>query len=118
MAKRSCRLISPISQSVHLRRFESPRDVHVTHSTDSLKRSAARSLSSVELSSYGPYISCFLQADAPALRLGYGCLPFQYKSIYWPQLFDSRPGHVGFKVDKLALGWVFSHYPGFPCQFQ
>jgi hypothetical protein len=29
----------------------------------------------------------------------------------------SRPGrHVGFVVDKAALGYVFSEYFGFPCQ--
>jgi hypothetical protein len=26
-------------------------------------------------------------------------------------------GHVGFVVDKVALGQVFSEYFGFPCQF-
>jgi hypothetical protein len=26
-------------------------------------------------------------------------------------------GHVGFVVDKVALGQVFSEYIGFPCQF-
>jgi hypothetical protein len=25
-------------------------------------------------------------------------------------------GQVGFVVDKVALGWVFSEYLGFPCQ--
>jgi hypothetical protein len=28
-----------------------------------------------------------------------------------------RSGHVGFVVDKVALGQVFSEYFGFPCQF-
>jgi hypothetical protein len=28
----------------------------------------------------------------------------------------SIPGHVGFVVDKVALGQVFSEYFGFPCQ--
>jgi hypothetical protein len=27
-----------------------------------------------------------------------------------------RAGHVGFVVDKAALGQVFSEYFGFPCQ--
>jgi hypothetical protein len=31
--------------------------------------------------------------------------------------FDPRSGHVGFVVDKAALGQVFSEYYGFPCQF-
>jgi hypothetical protein len=31
--------------------------------------------------------------------------------------FELRPGHVGFVVDKVALGQVFSEYFGFPCQF-
>jgi hypothetical protein len=29
----------------------------------------------------------------------------------------SSPGHVGFVVDKLALGHVFSENFGLPCQF-
>jgi hypothetical protein len=28
----------------------------------------------------------------------------------------ARSGHVGFVVDKVALGQVFSEYFGFPCQ--
>jgi hypothetical protein len=32
-------------------------------------------------------------------------------------VFDPRSGHVGFVVDKVALGQVFSEYFGFPCQF-
>jgi hypothetical protein len=28
----------------------------------------------------------------------------------------SRPGHVGFVVDSVALGQAFSEYFGFPCQ--
>jgi hypothetical protein len=31
--------------------------------------------------------------------------------------FDPRSGHVGFVVDKVALGQVFSEYFGFPSQF-
>jgi hypothetical protein len=31
--------------------------------------------------------------------------------------FESRSGHVGFVVDKVALGQVFYEYFGFPCQF-
>jgi hypothetical protein len=34
----------------------------------------------------------------------------------WPG-FESRSGHVGFVVDKVALRQVFSEYFGFPCQF-
>jgi hypothetical protein len=30
--------------------------------------------------------------------------------------FDSRPGYVGFLVDKRALEQVFSEYFGCPCQ--
>jgi hypothetical protein len=30
--------------------------------------------------------------------------------------FEPGPGHVGFVVDKVALGQVFSEYLGFPCQ--
>jgi hypothetical protein len=28
----------------------------------------------------------------------------------------ARSGHVGFVVDKVALGQIFSEYFGFPCQ--
>jgi hypothetical protein len=31
--------------------------------------------------------------------------------------FDPRSDHVGFTVDKVALGYVFSGYFSFPCQF-
>jgi hypothetical protein len=31
--------------------------------------------------------------------------------------FEPRSGHVGFVVDKVALGQVSSEYSGFPCQF-
>jgi hypothetical protein len=31
--------------------------------------------------------------------------------------FKPRLSHVGFVVDKVALGQVFSKYFGFPCQF-
>jgi hypothetical protein len=30
--------------------------------------------------------------------------------------FDPRSGYVGFVVDKVALGQIFSYYFGFPCQ--
>jgi hypothetical protein len=30
--------------------------------------------------------------------------------------FDPRSDHVGFVVDKVTLGQVFSEYFGFPCQ--
>jgi hypothetical protein len=30
--------------------------------------------------------------------------------------FEPGSGHVGFGVDKVALGQVFSEYFGFPCQ--
>jgi hypothetical protein len=33
----------------------------------------------------------------------------------WPG-FDPRSGYVGFVVDKVAFGQVFSKYFGFPCQ--
>jgi hypothetical protein len=32
-------------------------------------------------------------------------------------VFEPKSGHVGFVVDKVALGHVFSEYFGFPCQF-
>jgi hypothetical protein len=31
--------------------------------------------------------------------------------------FDTRSDHVGFVVDKVALGQLFSEYFDFPCQF-
>jgi hypothetical protein len=31
--------------------------------------------------------------------------------------FEPRSGHVGFVVDKVELGQVFSEYFGLPCQF-
>jgi hypothetical protein len=31
--------------------------------------------------------------------------------------FDPRSGHVGFVVDRVIVGQVFSEYFGFPCQF-
>jgi uncharacterized membrane protein len=31
--------------------------------------------------------------------------------------FDPESGHVGFVVDGVGLGQVFSEYFGFPCQF-
>jgi hypothetical protein len=31
--------------------------------------------------------------------------------------FEPRSGHVGYMVDKVTLGQVFSEYFGFPCQF-
>jgi hypothetical protein len=33
-----------------------------------------------------------------------------------PTVFKPGSGHVGFVVDKVALGQVFSEYFGFPCQ--
>jgi hypothetical protein len=35
----------------------------------------------------------------------------------WPPGFEPMSCHVGFVVDKVALGQVFSEYFGFPCQF-
>jgi hypothetical protein len=32
-------------------------------------------------------------------------------------MFNPRSGHVGYVVDKVALGQVFSQYFSFPCQF-
>jgi hypothetical protein len=34
----------------------------------------------------------------------------------WLLRFDPRSGHVGFVVDKVAVGQVFSEYFGFSCQ--
>jgi hypothetical protein len=31
--------------------------------------------------------------------------------------FEARSSHVGFVMDKVALGQVSSEYFGFPCQF-
>jgi hypothetical protein len=35
---------------------------------------------------------------------------------HWP-VFDPRSRHVGFLVNKVALGQILSEYLGFPCQF-
>jgi hypothetical protein len=35
----------------------------------------------------------------------------------WRHGFEPRSSHVGFVVEKMALGQVFSEYFGFPCQF-
>jgi hypothetical protein len=40
----------------------------------------------------------------------------QAVSCQWPG-FEPRSGHVGYVVDKVALGQVFSEYSSFPCQF-
>jgi hypothetical protein len=34
----------------------------------------------------------------------------------WPR-FEQRSGNVGYVVDEVAFGHVFSEYFGFPCQF-
>jgi hypothetical protein len=64
-------------------------------------------------------------AVAKSLR----CATFSSKDKVMPQLrrlvtgfpprrpeFKPGSGHVGFVVDELALGQVFSEYFGFPCQ--
>jgi hypothetical protein len=35
----------------------------------------------------------------------------------WRSRLEPGSGHVGFVVDKVALGQVISEYFGFPCQF-
>jgi hypothetical protein len=35
----------------------------------------------------------------------------------WRPGFESMSGHMGFVVDEVALGHVFSEYFGYPCQF-
>jgi hypothetical protein len=35
----------------------------------------------------------------------------------WQPGFKPRSGHVGFVVDEMALGQIFSEDFGFPCQF-
>jgi hypothetical protein len=37
-------------------------------------------------------------------------------SLFTYSSFEPGSGHVGFMVDKVALGQVFSNYFGFPCQ--
>jgi hypothetical protein len=41
----------------------------------------------------------------------------QVSCITWP-VFEFSSDHVGFVVDKVAMGQVFSEYFGFPCQFK
>jgi hypothetical protein len=37
--------------------------------------------------------------------------------LQWRPGFEPRSGNVGFVVDKVVLGQVFSEYFGFHCQF-
>jgi hypothetical protein len=39
-----------------------------------------------------------------------------YVVMYYRTRFKTGPRHVGFVVDKVVLGQVFSEYFGFPCQ--
>jgi hypothetical protein len=53
------------------------------------------------------------------LTLHSGRAVAQAISRFFPQLqpgFKLRSSHVGFVVNKVALGQVFSEYFGFPCQ--
>jgi hypothetical protein len=51
-----------------------------------------------------------LDVAVPLLRRLVACFPLRRRG------FEFGSGHVGFVVDKAALGQAFSEYPGFPCQ--
>jgi hypothetical protein len=77
-----------------------------------------KTLNDVSDTTYWPYI--WLEGPRkPTLKLSQSLTP----SRAVPQLrrrrpgFDPRSGHMGFVVDEVALGQVFSEYFGFPCQF-
>jgi hypothetical protein len=54
-------------------------------------------------------------ASSPSLhRLNY---PGYMAKVKVPPKLEPRSGHVGFVVDKVALGLIFSECFGFPCQF-
>jgi hypothetical protein len=64
----------------------------------------------------------FLIEFIPLLPYNLYCQQYCIWSSCWPRrLFTSRPGFeigcVGFIVDKVSLGRVFSEYFGFSCQF-
>jgi hypothetical protein len=65
----------------------------------------------------GIYIPCpFIVATCPVHRIFHCHIHINHFPPRRPG-FDPRSGHVGFVVDKVALGQVFSEYFGFPYQF-
>jgi hypothetical protein len=61
---------------------------------------------------------CLIAISTQLSRLPYwNRLPMKSASDpKWILRLSPRSGHVGFVVDKVALGQVFSEYFGFPCQ--
>jgi hypothetical protein len=48
------------------------------------------------------------------------CEPITCQKVDWLVVLTPRPpgsSHMGFVVDNVALGQIFSEYFGFPCQF-
>jgi hypothetical protein len=61
----------------------------------------------------------YLSRSVPMFLSNYLVKPSDVKVAGFPPRrpgLDLRSGHVGFVVDKVALGQVFSEYFGFPCQ--
>jgi hypothetical protein len=56
----------------------------------------------------GSNVKCLLMAMLRQLVAGF--------PLWWPR-FDPRSSHVGFAVDKVALGQDSCEYYSFPCQF-
>jgi hypothetical protein len=57
--------------------------------------------------SYGDNVTSMMEGHAIAQAVSHWRRP----------RFEPGSGHVGFVVEKVALGQVFSQYFGFPCQF-
>jgi hypothetical protein len=73
----------------------------------------SHSLQSCECEAFASYEHFELTSSLPAIRL---MSEYDVFILHMPG-FEPRSGHVGFVVEKVALGQVFSEYFGFPCQF-
>jgi hypothetical protein len=65
------------------------------------------------------YVLCHVPASVDRSKPFVGRAMAQAVSRWLPTAaarIRPRSGHVGFVVDKVALGQVFSEYFGFPCQ--
>jgi hypothetical protein len=59
----------------------------------------------------------FLEKEKIRLYCGRAMALNGGRAIRWRAEFEPRSGHVGFVVDRVALGQVFSEFFGFSCQF-
>jgi hypothetical protein len=57
------------------------------------------------------FLSKFLDQQRNLIRI---C---EHYSLMYPSNKLTKSGHVGFVLDKVALGHIFSKYFSFPCQF-